>query len=399
MEVTRKKVVMMSLEADLAERNLKIRRLLDARGLSALILTSRDHFEYFTGFRTMLWASFARPYFAIITPDDSSTKVLVPPIEMRNAEYNPGGCDFIYYEGFVDEALTCLEKTLARSITAGSLVGVDYGDESFGRGFCGLEALVERAGGRVPVIEAANVIWDVRMFKSEFEITQKRRACKIATDAFFQSLPLLRIGNSEQDFARALASRMFLGGAESVDWLPVRFGTGRWPAPRHPTSRPLSEDDFLWTDMGCSFEGYKSDVSRVAKAGMPSSQQQAEYGRIRELTLAFGDAVRPGMTCDEIAREFGRLVGVSSAKAGRPNSTVAAPAGRVAHGSGLGYTEPPSVMQGSAQVIRPGMVLHVEPRSEFADGVFQTEEVLVVRDQGIEWLSELAPASLPVIEH
>ncbi|HEX7766529.1 MAG TPA: M24 family metallopeptidase, partial [Nitrospira sp.] len=81
------------------------------------------------------------------------------------------------------------------------------------------------------------------------------------------------------------------------------------------------------------------------------------------------------------------------------NSTVAAPAGRVAHGSGLGYTEPPSVMQGSAQVIRPGMVLHVEPRSEFADGVFQTEEVLVVRDQGIEWLSELAPASLPVIEH
>jgi hypothetical protein len=43
------------------------------------------------------------------------------------------------------------------------------------------------------------------------------------------------------------------------------------------------------------------------------------------------------------------------------------------------------------------MVLHVEPRSEVAGGVFQVEEVFVVREKGIEFLSNLSPAILPVI--
>ncbi|WP_201271458.1 hypothetical protein [Sinorhizobium meliloti] len=44
------------------------------------------------------------------------------------------------------------------------------------------------------------------------------------------------------------------------------------------------------------------------------------------------------------------------------------------------------------------MVLHVEPKLEIADGVFQLEEVFRVTPTGPEFLSTISPAKLPTVE-
>jgi Xaa-Pro aminopeptidase len=374
---------------ELAQRNARIRALLERDGLDALIVTNKETFEYFTGYRSLFWVSAARPFFAILSTAADSPMVICAAIESRNAQYNPGDCAFRFYNGFIDDALANLKAALTDLLPSQPRLAIDYGEELFGRGSLALIETLQAIGNPHPLVEAGHLVWELRCIKSEYEIARKREACRIATDAFFRELPHLQIGQSEQQFSQALSGTMLRMGAESIDWLPVRFGTGQFPGTRHPTARRLDPDDFLWTDMGCGYEGYISDLSRVAKAGDPTREQEAEYKRIRDLTLAFASAVRAGMTCDDIAREFEHLASGTRSEKG--------PAGRLGHGSGLSLTEPPSIMVGAQTVIQEGMILHVEPRSEAASGVFQVEEVFVVRANGIEFLSDIAPASLPVI--
>jgi Xaa-Pro dipeptidase len=378
------------IENELAGRNLRIRKLLDENNLDALVVTNRETFEYFTGFRSLFWVSAARPFFAIISTAQTSPTVICASIERRNADYNPGNCTFLFYNGFVDDALANLSTTLKEALSARPRLAIDYGEELFGRGSLKLTEILQNIGHPNALIEAGHLIWQLRCIKSEFEIERKREACRIATSAFFQELPTLHLGGTEQQFAQALSSSMLRLGAESIEWLPVRFGTANFPGTRRPTTRVLSANDFVWTDMGCSYEGYLSDLSRVAKAGAPTPEQHTEYARIRALTISFAQSVRAGMTCEDVAREFEHLSSGSR--------TAKGPAGRLGHGSGLSLTEPPSIMMGSDTVIQEGMVLHVEPRSEVAGGVFQVEEVFVVRENGIEFLSDLSPPVLPVID-
>lgn len=381
---------MQTIETELTQRNLRMRQLLDESGLDALLVTNKETFEYFTGFRSLFWVSAARPFFALLSPAHESATVICASIETRNADYNPGRCNFVFYNGFVDDSLDSLTSTLKDLLPANPRLAIDYGEELFGRGSLALIAALQSTGGPHALVEAGNLVWRLRCIKSEFEIERKRTACRIATDAFFHVLPDLRIGQTEQHFARALSGSMLTKGAESIDWLPVRFGTGGFPGTRHPTTRALAADDFLWTDMGCGYEGYLSDLNRIAKAGTPTMEQEQEYTRIRDLTIAFAQSVRAGMTCEDVAREYEHLAsGARSAKG---------PAGRLGHGSGMSLTEPPSIMMGCDTVIEEGMVLHVEPRSEVAGGVFQLEEVFVVRAGGIEFLSDLSPLTLPLIE-
>ncbi|MEM5461112.1 M24 family metallopeptidase [Paraburkholderia phytofirmans] len=70
---------------------------------------------------------------------------------------------------------------------------------------------------------------------------------------------------------------------------------------------------------------------------------------------------------------------------------------RIGHGGGLDVTEPPSLSASDATIIRPGMVLHIEPKVERDGAMFQFEEVVFVRDDGIDFLTPLSPAEIPVI--
>jgi hypothetical protein len=59
--------------------------------------------------------------------------------------------------------------------------------------------------------------------------------------------------------------------------------------------------------------------------------------------------------------------------------------------------EPPSISKDNPQPIEDGMILHLEPKLEIKGAVFQFEEVIYVRKGEPEFLSELSPDRLPVI--
>ncbi|WP_354133119.1 M24 family metallopeptidase [Bradyrhizobium sp. RT9a] len=105
------------------------------------------------------------------------------------------------------------------------------------------------------------------------------------------------------------------------------------------------------------------------------------------MTIRLAEKVKPGMTGAMVYRPFEELWS-------ERNLSRLTAAGRVGHGSGIALTELPSLMAGSNEIILEDMVLHLEPKLEMA-GVYQTEEAFRVKENGPEFLSDIAPERLP----
>ncbi len=112
---------------------------------------------------------------------------------------------------------------------------------------------------------------------------------------------------------------------------------------------------------------------------------------MRAVAIDLCGRIRPGQTGGQVFRTFERLW----TDAGLPPIYTAV--SRIGHGGGLEVTEPPSIAAASEETIEAGMVLHLEPKLERDGAIFQFEEVIFVRDGGVEFLSALSPERCPVV--
>ncbi|MQW24338.1 M24 family metallopeptidase [Sinorhizobium meliloti] len=377
-------------EPEITARVNRLKENMAEAALDALVITSQHNFEYYTGFRSLFWLSDTRPFLAIVSRDKPGISIIV-----NRGEYGEiySHLHVVPYDGFTDAALNATARFLSE-LPKGSAVGLDYGPDMNGRGSVALINFLQGAPQHFRLTDAADLIWRQRLIKSDHEFQAKRTACNIATDAFFDGLTDLKLGISEYEFGQLLKMRMIGLGADSVDWLPVRFGQGGMNYAAPNSDRPLQVDDFIWVDMGARRGDQISDLNRIAKVGRPTPEQEDIYDFVRDVTLCLAEGICPGMTGHDAFALFEKLW---SARDFSRNGRLAI-AGRVGHGSGVALTEPPSLMAGSTEVILEDMVLHVEPKLEIADGVFQLEEVFRVTPTGPEFLSTISPAKLPTVE-
>ncbi|RVK31282.1 M24 family metallopeptidase [Sinorhizobium meliloti] len=376
--------------AEVSTRVERLKENMANASLDAMVFTAQHNFEYYSGFRSLFWLSDTRPFLAIVRRDKPGVSILVNRGEEGD---NYSHVHVVPYDGFTDAAIDAAADFLS-DLPTGSAIGLDYGLDMNGRGSVALLNFLQEAPRHFRVTDAAEVIWQQRMVKSEHEFQAKRAACKIATDAFFAGLADVRFGISEYELGQLLKRRMAALGADSVDWLPVRFGTGGMNYAAPNSDRKLVKNDFIWVDMGVRRGDQISDLNRIAKAGNATQEQEYIYAFVRDVTLRLAEGIRPGITGDDAFSLFKKLWSAHDfSKKGK-----LAIAGRVGHGSGMSLTEPPSLMLGSTEVILENMVLHVEPKIEIASGVFQLEEVFRVTKNGPEFLSEIAPAKLPTVE-
>ncbi|NGO53888.1 M24 family metallopeptidase [Allomesorhizobium camelthorni] len=377
--------------AECSARLAQLKKHMAVARVDALVVTSKPNFEYYTGFRSLFWLSDTRPFLAVVRQDRPDIAVVLSSVEARDAA-SLGNPDVtaIFYDGFTDAGISTAAAALD-GLVSGARVGLDYGMDMMGRGSVTLVDRLRAAPNNFEVIEAAELIWRQRMVKSAHELAAKQDACAIATDAFFEGLGDLKLGMTEYEFAQLLKQRMIGLGADSVDWLPIRFGGMGMSYSRLNGGIALKRGDFVWADMGARRADQISDVNRIAKIGKATPEQDDIYGFVRGVTLSTAERVRPGMTGGDVFAIFQELWSI------RPGLKIVS-AGRVGHGSGISLTEPPSLMAASTEVILEDMVLHVEPKLEVLDGVFQVEEVFRVTAGGPEFLTKTAPEKLPIVD-
>ncbi|MEM5433422.1 Peptidase M24 (plasmid) [Cupriavidus taiwanensis] len=367
-----------------------IRKEMERDHFDVIVLSDKKNIQYFADFHTLSWAYKARPVFGIITANDFF--VLGSKTESKNVNLKPRAFTAQYYDGYLAEAVELVVNSICKSCKGiAPRIGLDYGQDMVGVGSLELVDTLNNLSSGGKVLTAAQTLWRVRLIKSPFEASLKRTAFAIVNDAFDRAIADARLGMPEYELYQRMQAEIFLNGAESADQIAMLFSKGDFAYGRQPSERRLEPGHYIWTDFRATYGGYPADRNRTARAGEPEQWERETYTLMRDLTHALARSVRGGMTCADVYANFGRLW--NKFKPGQLYGAVS----RIGHGGGMDVTEPPSLSSSDHTEIRPGMILHIEPKLERDGAVFQFEEVIYVRDDGVEFLSALSPEVIPVI--
>ena len=216
------------------------------------------------------------------------------------------------------------------------------------------KALEDADGARPELISTAEIVQKLRAVKDKGELELLTHAVAISDEAMDHVAPTIESGMTEGAVAWELERTMRELGAESVSF-EVIVGTGPNGAlPHHRADDTIiNTGDAVVIDMGASYEGYCSDLTRTFIIGEPDDTFKRVYDTVLRAQLAAEEKVTAGSTgaeADAIARdiiteagygdEFGHSLG---------------------HGVGLAVHEYPRVGAKSEDLLEDGTVFTIEP--------------------------------------
>src|SRR5580658_1029669 len=238
--------------------------------------------------------------------------------------------------------------------------------------------------------DASALVERARMVKDNDELRLIRAAVGLGATLFDRALEVLKPGTKESEVAAEVEDVARRAGAEGMSF-PTIIASGTRSALPHgrATGQIISPGGFVVCDFGVILGGYCSDQTRTVWVGAPSADAQQAYEAVREAQEAAIAAVRPGISAGEVdaaARKVLRKAGL-----GRyfTHST--------GHGVGLEIHEAPRVAAGQKEVLKPGMVITIEPGVYFPGkwGI-RIEDMVAVREGGCEVLTPTSKDFLAV---
>ena len=349
-----------------AARRDKLRRAVKAAGVDGLLVTNFTNVTYLTGF----------------TGDDSYLLVrrdgdLLLSDSRYDTQLSEECPDLAVHSR--TQATTMLEelRKVAKRAKIGRL-GIEADSMTV--------ALRDRIDGALPKVEVCpttGLVEDLRQIKDKDEVERIRRAARIAKKAFDVLRAGLRPEKTEIQLANELEHQMRLFGAKCRGFQSI-VGIGPRAALPHavPSDRRVEQSDFVLVDWGANEGLYISDLTRMLVTGKISSKFKRIYNVVLKAQTEAIKAIGPGVAAsqvDKIARGI-----IADAGFGRNFGHG------LGHGLGLEVHEAPRLASKSTTVLKPGMVITVEPGIYLPGfgGVRIEDDVLVTR-KGHEVLSDV----------
>ncbi|HDP67542.1 MAG TPA: aminopeptidase P family protein [Candidatus Marinimicrobia bacterium] len=245
-------------------------------------------------------------------------------------------------------------------------------------------------------ISSEAIISALRGRKTESEIKRIKAAIQLTEDIYAQVSEYMRPGMTELDVARFILGKVAENGVETA-WeqnsCPAVF-TGPDTAGAHadPTERIIQKGHVLNIDFGVKKDDYCADIQRTwyfLRDGEKETPPEVLRGfnTIIESVQMAKDAIRPGKQgweIDKIARDHILSRGYPEYPHGLGHQV-----GRSTH-DGAGMLGPRWERYGNVPYlpIEVGQVYTIEPRLPIEGyGVATVEEMIVVTEDGCEWLS------------
>jgi Xaa-Pro aminopeptidase len=366
----------------------KLRGLMDKHGLDAVVVTNHQNVNYFAGITYILAGipggyGTVRPLIVVLPKKDEPT-VIVQFTDEGNAKANSWISDV---RSWVDLPFhpRPLESVLREKGLADRKIGMELSRE-FHLGiphnsFQGLKEALPRA----QFVDAADLIWTLRMIKSGAEVELIRSAARITAQALHESLPQVEAGMTERQVANGVAMRLLRHGADKFNYVSAIAGNGTYEQfCRLPTDRVINVGELVWCDLSAIYRDYCSDMSSFVVVGGATDAHRRFIEIARHVHLGIVDYVRPGIRACDVMHHVKKAY----QKAGLDwNFDI----GRCGHGIGLELAEQPSLDDNSTVVLEPGMTLALEPAILTNNGLYDMEEDVLVTDDGCEVLAPVWP--------
>lgn len=346
------------------KRVQKLRELLEAQHIEALLITDVTNRRYITGFTGTSGFALVTPHKAYLITDFryvTQAGEQAPHFELIQHK------DTIW-QAVVDVCRDTEVKELA----------FDKQHLSFAE----YEELQKNAKN-VVLKPTAALVEQLRLIKDEAELAILQAAADIADRTYDHILTFIESGMTEREVELELEFTMRKLGATSPSF-DIIVASGKRAALPHgvASNKRIEAGDLVTMDFGALYKGYCSDMTRTVMVGEPTDKQREIYDIVLTAQKRTIAGIKPGMTgreADALARDYIADKGYGD---------------NFGHGTGHGlgldiHEEPRLSRKNSETVLKPGMVVTVEPGIYIPDlGGVRIEDDVVITNTGCQRLTK-----------
>lgn len=290
----------------------------------------------------------------VITPIDGSPILICSRLELEHAKreswvrdirafsswkapLQPG--ERVYFREPWQLVADCLRELGARA------VGYDSGRRE----------LVRKLRGANPASyrELPELVLDLRKIKSREEVALLRKSAKIAARGMNRAAESIAPGRTELEIAAGAEYEMRRAGSEGTPFPTiVASGGNSWTPHAIATRKRLRRGELIVVDLGASYAGYASDMTRTFALD-PTRKQLRVLEIVKRAQLAALKCVRDGARAAEVDKAARKVI----SRAGYARFCTHG----TGHGVGMEVHEPPGLAPDSKDTLRKRMVITVEP--------------------------------------
>ena len=244
------------------------------------------------------------------------------------------------------------------------------------------QQVIERELPGATFIDATNIVNWVKIIKSPAEIDYMKKAALIAEKVMQVAYDSVAVGVRQCEAAGEVAKAQYSGtkeyGGDYSSIIPLMPAGARTSTPHLSwTDKPYNQGDTVILELSGNFRRYHCPLARTMILGEVSQKVKDLAATVIEGLCAALDAIRPGMTCEEVERVWAKSI----AKSGFIKDS------RIGYPMGLGY--PPdwgehtaSLRPGDKTILQPGMCFHMIPGIWLDDCGVEISEPFYVTEKG-----------------
>lgn len=340
--------------------------------IDAFIITSNDNKNYLVGFEDMSQYTGVDSFLVLTKGKDY---LIVEYADDERAAQQAPGCEVIALADKMPIAEIVKDIVVKENVHSLAFEGDVFKHKH-------ITAFSESLEG-VKISPLYNVIEQMRSVKDEDEIGRIAKAIDIGDEVFKHVIGMVKVGVKEKDIAweiEAYARKEL--DAEGLAFTTI-VASGVNSALPHglATDKKIEPGDFVTLDFGLKYRGYCGDMTRTVIVGSANDKQKKIYSIVLEAQLAGVKAAKSGILAkelDKVARDI-----IESYGYGREFGH------ELGHSMGLRCHEIPMVGDYDNTILKPGMIVTIEPGIYIPGwGGCRIEDTVVIEENGCRILTQ-----------
>ena len=213
-----------------------------------------------------------------------------------------------------------------------------------------IDERVRQAVADLEISDAAGILQEMRLIKSEAEIACLREAGRLAGVGYEQLIAHAKPGHTELYAAGAAEGAARSAGAEQITFMVMGTGPRTATIIGRPTNRVIKNGDMVMAALAVQYEGYVATVEFPFVAGKASDEQKRFLDALFEAANEQLKYLKVGV----VAGEMVRAVKAVFARHNLSQYDVYPPM----HGAGLAEAELPYPDENATYQLRAGMCVN-----------------------------------------
>ena len=211
------------------------------------------------------------------------------------------------------------------------------------------------------------IVVEGRVCKSKLELDAMAKAARATEAGMLAGWEACVPGATENEVGAAIASAMFRAGGETPAVMPyVTSGPRTMLAHASFEGRVIQSGEHVFLEVGGCYRRYHTAMMRTVVMGEPSPSMRHAQELMKHTLMEMKRLIRPGLTVSDLDNLARRMIGDNEVGAQLITRS----------GYSIGIAFPPSwdegyilsIKQGSPQILREGMTLHLIPWMWGVDG-------------------------------